>query len=256
MKKYRTWLAAMLAAAVTASLFGGCGAAKQTEEPAVAVTAVSEDKVADETEVEAEISETSGTVEDTEQTGETTETAEATEAEEETESYSMDGRELVEELFDVVDDETDANDAISAIPRAEDPFEDDPSVGDLLNLLEGIYSAAPGAAGSSIRLEYAAKELLDYAETYSGNISTVYLTINTNIWMDEKIEYGMTNIRSDFAECLSMVKECAETIAEDPSVPTPLEEDYDYNLQYDSYDKDKLEEICYYIGLATEVPEE
>ena len=256
MKKYRTWLAAMLAAAVTASLFGGCGTTKQTEEPEAAVVAVSEDCVKDEAEPDTETPEISETVEDTEKTEDTAEAAEATEAEEETESYSMDGKELVGELFDVVDDETDSNDAISSIPRAEDPFEDDPSVGDLLNLLEGIYSAAPGAAGSSIRLEYAAKELLDYAETYSGNISTVYLTINTNIWMDEKIEYGMTNIRADFAECLAMVKECAETIAEDPSVPTPLAEDYDYNLQYDSYDKDKLEEICYYIGLATEVPED
>ena len=175
-------------------------------------------------------------------------------------------KELMDELFGVTDsvaansgsDEstTDGEDAISAIPKAEDPFEDDPSVGALLNLLEGIYSAAPGTAGSSIRLEYAAKELLDFSETYSGNISTVYLTLNTNTWLDEKSEYGAVNIREDFAECLSMVNSMAESIAEDPSVPTPLAEDYDYTLQYDSYDTKKLEEIVYYIGLATEVPQQ
>jgi len=156
---------------------------------------------------------------------------------------------------DNADSDAEEADAISVIPKADDPFEDDPSVGALLNLLEGIYSAAPGAAGSSIRLEYAAKELLDFSETYSGNISTVYLTMNANVWMDEKIENGFTDIRSDFAECLTSVKACAESIAEDPSVPTPLAEDYDYTLQYDSYDKEKLEEICHYIELATEETE-
>ena len=49
-----------------------------------------------------------------------------------------------------------------------------------------------------------------------------------------------------------MVKPVAETIAQDPSVSTDLAEDYDYTLQYDSYDTEKLEEICHYISLATE----
>ena len=194
---------------------------------------------------------------------ENTDTAENDGDSGEEESYTE--QELMDEIFGVTDSvaarsveegNTEAgDDVISTIPKAEDPFEDDPSVGALLNLLESIYSAAPGTAGCSIKLEYASKLLLDFSETYSGNISTVYLTMNTNVWFDEKIEYGFDSIREDFAECLALVKESAETIAADPSVPTPLASDYDYTLQYDSYDLEKLEEICYYIGLATKVPE-
>lgn len=134
----------------------------------------------------------------------------------------------------------------------EDTVDEEQSAEELLSVLEGIYSAAPGTAGSSIRLELAAKELLDFSETYGGKISGDDITADTNAWFDEMTESGAADIRADFAECLSVVKPVAETIAQDPSVPTDLAEDYDYTLQYDSYDTEKLEEICHYISLATE----
>ncbi|MCR4945438.1 MAG: hypothetical protein K5929_00660, partial [Lachnospiraceae bacterium] len=134
----------------------------------------------------------------------------------------------------------------------EDTVDEEQSAEEFLDVLEVIYSAAPGTAGSSIRLELAAKELLDFSETYGGKISGDDITADTNAWFDEMTESGAADIRADFAECLSMVKPVAETIAEDPSVPTPLAEDYDYTLQYDSYDTEKLEEICHNISLATE----
>ena len=134
----------------------------------------------------------------------------------------------------------------------EDTVDEEKSAEEFLNVLEGIYSAAPGTAGSSIRLELAAKELLDFSETYGGKISGDDITADTNAWFDEMTESGAADIRADFAECLSVVKPMAETIAQDPSVSTDLAEDYDYTLQYDSYDTEKLEEICHYISLATE----
>ncbi len=134
----------------------------------------------------------------------------------------------------------------------EDTVDEEKSAEEFLIVLEGIYSAAPGTAGSSIRLELAAKELLDFSETYGGKISGDDITADTNAWFDEMTESGAADIRADFEECLSVVKPMAETIAQDPSVSTDLAEDYDYTLQYDSYDTEKLEEICHYISLATE----
>ena len=257
MKRHIRFATLVLTAAMAISVLSACGTATATGTPETG-TEVGENTGNADTEV-AENSDGTSETQSTENTEDPEDSGEKTE-------YAADGSDLLEELFDVTDSEaaksvsgedtTDTNDALSVIPEAEDPYADDPSVGALLNLLEGIYSAAPGAAGSSIRLEYAAKELLDFSETYCGNISDVYLTLNTNVWLNEKKDYGFTDIRSDFAECLAMVKECAETIAEDPSVPTPLAEDYDYTLQYDSYDTEKLDEICHYIGLATEVEDQ
>lgn len=88
-------------------------------------------------------------------------------------------------------------------------------------MMESIYGAAPGAAGSSERMVVAARQLKDFAFTYAENSSVGAFEDMAGEWFQEKAQ-EISDIKVVFPECLNAVTAYAFS----------QEEELEYDVSY------------------------
>lgn len=115
----------------------------------------------------------------------------------------------------------------------------------VFEVMDSIYSVAPGTAGSSLKLAYASGMFIDYVQTNGEKADEIkdFVTDEVVRWM--KNNGGEDEaFQDDFMECWNMVKDKSLSMIQNLEVARTELEDSGYTLEYDEYSMEYFDKVC------------